>query len=318
MGGPDFPKTILEFQHRFSDEAACRAYLFASRWPDGFRCPACGSEQATALPRRLLWQCSGCRHQVSVTAGTVLHKTRTPIHLWFWAAYLTSTGTPGISALQLQRQLGVRRYETAWMMLHKLRRAMVAPERTPLTGLIEVDETYVGGKDEFRRSGRDAMGTAAIVVVAVEVRGNGSGRVRMEVLGDLSADSLCGFVEDNVALGSTVKTDAWQGYKRLARLGYDHQPKSQRAGLVLGEDIAEMLPRVHRVISNLKTWLRGTYRGVSELQLQVYLDEFVFRFNRRRTPMAAFQTLLGIGASLPPTTYEEIKDGAFVEAELTV
>jgi len=117
------------------------------------------------------------------------------------------------------------------------------------------------------------------------MRGNGSSRARMQVLGDLSADSLCGFVEDNVATGSTVKTDAWQGYKRLARLGYDHQPKSQRAGLVLGEDIGEMLPRVHRIISNLKTWLRGTDRGVSERQLQVYLDEFVFRFNRRRTPV---------------------------------
>ncbi len=317
MARPDFPRTILEFQRRFSDEAACRAYLFASRWPDGFHCPACGSERATALPKRLLWQCTAFRHQVSVTAGTVLHKTRTPIPLWFWAAYLTSTGTPGISALQLQRQLGFSRYETAWMMLHKLRRAMVAPERSPLTGLVEVDETYVGGSDAGRRGGRDIFGTAAIVVVAIEVRGNGSGRARMEVLRDLSADSLCGFVEDNVANGSTVKTDAWQGYKRLAKLGYDHQPKSQRAGLLLGEDIGEVLPRAHRTISNLKTWLRGTYRGVSEHQLQAYLDEFVFRFNRRRTPMAAFQTLLGIGANLPPTTYEEIKEGAFAVAELT-
>jgi len=315
---PDFPRTIVEFQRRFPDEAACRAYLFASRWPDGFRCPACGSERATELARRLLWQCVACRHQVSVTAGTVLHKTRTPIHLWFWAAYLASTATPGISALQLQRQLGLRRYETAWMMLHKLRRAMVAPERTPLRGVVEVDEAYVGGNDALRAGGRDVFGTAAIVVVAIEVRGNGSGRVRMEVVGDLSADSLCGFVEDNVALGSTVKTDAWQGFKRLAKLGYDHQPKSQRAGLRLGEDLGQILPRAHRVVSNLKTWLRGTHRGVSEHQLQVYLDEFVFRFNRRRTPMAAFQTLLGIGAHLPPTSYEEIREGAFIAAELTV
>jgi len=318
MARPEFPRTIMEFQSRFRDEAACRAYLFGSRWPDGFRCPACGSERATELPRRLLWQCAACRHQVSVTAGTVLHKTRTPLHLWFWAAYLTSTGTPGISALQLQRQLGLRRYETAWMMLHKLRRAMVAPERTSLIGVVEVDEAYVGGTDALRRGGRDVFGTAAIVVVAVEVRGSGSGRVRMEVVGDLSADSLCGFVEVNVAKGATVKTDAWQGFKRLATLGYDHQPKSQRAGLRLGEDIGEMLPRAHRVVSNLKTWLQGTYRGVSEHQLQVYLDEFVFRFNRRRTPMAAFQTLLGIGASLPPTTYDEIRDRHFVSAELTV
>jgi Transposase zinc-ribbon domain/ISXO2-like transposase domain len=203
---PGFPRTILEFQRRFPDDAACRAYLFESRWPDGFRCPACGSNQATELPRRLLWQCVACRHQVSITAGTVLHKTRIPLHLWFWAAYLTSTATPGISALQLQRQLGLKRYETAWMLLHKLRRAMVAPDRTLLTGEVEVDEAYVGGIDSLRHGGRDMFGTAAIIVIAVEVRGTSSGRLRMEVVGDLSADTLCGFVVDNVAYGSTVKT----------------------------------------------------------------------------------------------------------------
>ena len=308
MARPDFPRTILEFQRRFPDDAACRDYLFACRWPDGFKCPRCGAGRASELTRRFLWQCSSCRHQVSITAGTVLHKTRTPIHLWFWAAYLTSTGTPDISALQLQRQLGLKRYETAWMMLHKLRRAMVAPERSPLAGVIEVDDAYIGGTDAGRRGGRDAFGTAAIVIVAVEARGSGAGRIRMEALDDLSADSLCGFVQDNVLEGSTVLTDAWQGYKRLGRLGYDHQPRSLRGEAIVGRDAALALPHVHRAISNLKTWLRGTYRGVSKQQMQVYLDEFVFRFNRRRTPMAAFQTLLGIGARLAPTTYEEIKD----------
>jgi len=298
----------VEFQRRFPDDACCRTYLFECRWPDGFRCPACGAERATELAKRFLWQCSSCRHQVSVTAGTVLHKTRTPIHLWFWAAYLTSTATPGISALQLKRQLGLKRYETAWMMLHKLRRAMVAPERLPLSGVIEVDDAYLGGTDASRRGGRDAFGTASIVIVAVEARGSGSGRIRMEALDDLSADALCGFVQDNVVQGATVRTDAWQGYKRLARLGYDHQPRSLRAEGIVGRDAALALPHVHRVISNLKTWLRGTYRGVSQQQAQAYLDEFVFRFNRRRTPMAAFQTLLGIGTRLAPTSYDEIKD----------
>ena len=307
----------MDFQRLFPDDASCRAYLFRSRWPEGFRCPACGSGQATELPKRLLWQCVPCRHQVSITAGTVLHKTRTPLHLWFWAAYLTSTATPGISALQLQRQLGLSRYETAWMLLHKLRRAMVAPDRTPLTGTVEVDDAYVGGTDSLRTGGRDVLGTAAIVVIAVEVRGSGPGRLRMEVIGDLSADALCGFVEDNVAVGSTVRTDAWQGFKRLATLGYNHESTSLRAGRLRGVDGLAVLPRIHLVISNLKTWLRGTYRGVSEEQLQAYLDEFVFRFNRRRTPMAAFQTLLGIGARVPPTTYKEIKAGAFVLAEQT-
>lgn len=240
-----------------------------------------------------------------MTAGTVLHRTRTPLHLWFWAAYLVTTATPGISALQLQRQLGIPRYETTWTMLHKLRRAMVNPERTPLAGAVEVDECFVGGHEAGLRGGRQ-QGVKALVVVAVEVRGAGSGRVRMQVIDDASAETLCTFVTGSVAPGTTVHTDGWQGYKRLARLGYDHQPRSQRAHRQLDGDPDEILPRVHRVISHLKTWLQGTHRGVSEEHLQVYLDEFSFRFNRRRTPMAAFQTVLGLGSHQEPTTYKQI------------
>jgi transposase-like protein len=309
----------MEFQGRFPDEAACREYLFRSRWPDGFRCRRCASAAATALPRRLLWQCSACRYQVSVTAGSVLHRTRTPLHLWFWAAYLVTTGTPGISALQLQRQLGLSRYETAWMMLHKLRRAMVNPERGQLTGAVEVDECFVGGHAEGLRGGRE-HGVKALVVVAVEIRGAGSGRVRLQVIDDAAAGTLCGFVTATVASGTAVHTDAWQGYKRLTRLGYDHRPRSQRAHRLIGGDPDEILPRVHRVICHLKTWLQGTHRGVSAEHLQVYLDEFTFRFNRRRTPMAGFQTLLGLGGQTSPTTYDEIIDmgpGHTLPAELT-
>jgi transposase-like protein len=295
----------MEFQRRFPDEATCRAYLFDSRWPEGFRCPRCGSQSATALPRRLLWQCSTCRYQASVTAGTVLHRTRTPLHLWFWGAYLVTTATPGISALQLQRQLGIKRYETAWTMLHKLRRAMVNPAREPLTGAVEVDECFVGGHEAGLRGGRQ-HGVKALVVVAVEIRGAGSGRVRLQVIDDASADTLCPFVIASVAAGTTVHTDGWPGYTRLTRLGFDHQARSQRAHRLLGENTDEILPRVHRVISHLKTWLQGTHRGVSEEHLQVYLDEFAFRFNRRRTPMAAFQTVLGLGSQQEPTTYKEI------------
>jgi transposase-like protein len=253
----------------------------------------------------VVWECAACHRQTSVTAGTVLHKTHTPLHLWFWAAYLMSTATPGISARQLQRQLGITRYETAWMLLHKLRRAMVDPEREPLSGAVEVDECFVGGHEAGLRGGRQ-RGVKALVVVGVEVRGAGSGRVRMQVIEDASAATLAGFVRAHVAFGATVHTDAWQGYRPLARLGYDHQPRSQRAARALGDDPGEILPRVHRVISNLKGWLQGTHRGVSSEHLQVYLDEFTFRFNRRRTPMAAFQTLLGLGSAQPPTAYDEI------------
>ena len=315
MPRPDYPRTILEFQRRFPDEDACRQYLFASRWPDGYRCPRCGSGTACALERRWLWQCADCRYQVSVTAGTVLHKTRTPLHMWFWAAYLMTTATPGISALQLQRQLGLKRYETAWMMLHKLRRAMVAPERSPLHGPVEVDETYIGGPEAIR--GR-FFGDRQLVVLAVEVLGAGSGRLRMQVVKDATTPTLTGFVTAHVSAGSIVHTDGFTSYLALNKLGYDHRPLSQRAHLQAGGDPNDLLPRAHRAFSHLKTWLQGTHRGVSGEQLQVYLDEFVYRFNRRRTPMAAFQTLLGLGSQRGSATYEEITSGRIVpRAELT-
>ena len=189
---------------------------------------------------------------------------------------------------------------------------MVAPERSRLRGFVEVDDTYIGGVDSGRRGGRDSLGMASIVVVAIEVRESGLGRLRMEAVDDVSADSLCGFVEDNVERGATVRTDAWQGYKRLGRIGYDHQSFNQRAAFDAGGGETDAVPKAHRIIGNLKAWLSGTYKGVSDQQLQAYLDEFVFRFNRRRTPMAAFQTLLGIGSNRPPSTYEQIRAGAWL------
>jgi transposase-like protein len=302
MGRPSFPRSITQFQERFGDEAACLDYLAASRWPDGYRCPACGGERAWVLERRHLWECAACHRQVSVTAGTVMHKTHTPLRLWFWAAYLVATHTPGISAKQLQRQLGLSRYETAWLMLQKLRRAMVAPEREPLRGEVEVDEGFVGGVDSRRRSGRDRVGKQ-LVVVAVEVRGAGSGRLRLAALPDASGRSLGGFVVENVTTGSIVHTDGWRGYDPLGGLGFDHRPIAQRWR---HEDRQVILPRAHRALSNLQTWLQGTHRSASAKHLPVYLDEFVFRHNRRRTPMAAFQTLLGLGAIHEPTIYREI------------
>jgi transposase-like protein len=300
MPRPDFPRSVIEFQRRCPDEAACRGYLFASRWPDGFRCPACGGGEVGVEHSRHLWQCRGCGRQTSVTAGTAMHKTRLPLTVWFWAAYLVSTHGPGISALQLQRQLGICRYETAWTILHKLRRAMVAPEREPLTSEVEVDEGFLGGRDSDLRGGRQREGKP---LVAVAVRSNGSGRLRLQLLPDASSASLTPFVASSVAVGAIVHTDGWAGYSRLRAAGFDHQPRKQRARFA---DREWVLPRAHRALSNLKTWLQGTHHGVSPKHLQVYLDEFVFRHNRRRTPLAGFQTLLGLGAAHDPTTYHEI------------
>jgi transposase-like protein len=305
MSRPDFPRTIVEFQARFVDEQSCLDYLFQCRWPDGFRCPRCQGREAWPVSSRRLWQCTACGYQASLTAGTVLHKTRTPLQLWFWAAYLMSTGTPGTSALQLQRQLGLSRYQTAWTMLQKLRRAMVDPERTPLTGEVDVDECEVGGVEQGRRSGRSLRAKAAEVIVAVEVRGQGSGRIRMRIIPEASGQSLCGFVHDTVAPAAIVHTDGWDGYRPLARAGYDHRPRCQRAAKRTG-DTEPVMPRVHRAISNLKSWLRGTHRFVSKEHLQAYLDEFVFRYNRRRSPKSAFQSLLGLESHQQPMTYRQI------------
>ena len=254
------------------------------------------------MHRRLVWQCKRCGMQTSVTAGTVMHKTRTPLVLWFWAAYLVATHTPGISAVQLQRQLGIPRYETAWLILHKLRRAMVNPEREPLRREVELDETYVGGRHSARRGGRQREGKT-LVGVAVEVRGSGSGRVRMSVLSGLDQDTLAGSVGELVEPGAIVHTDGWSGYGKLNESGFDHRPRLQHSR---GPDRQFDLPRADRAISNLKNWLQGTHHGVSAEHLQVYLDEYVFRHNRRRTPLAAFQTLLGLGTLHEPTAYHEI------------
>lgn len=301
MARPDFPRTIMEFQDRFATEAACLDYLAASRWPQGFVCPGCGGHRAWVLERRHLWECSACSLQTSVTAGTVMHRTRTSLRTWFWAAYLVATHHPGISAKQLQRQLGLSRYETAWLILQKLRRAMVAPERSLLTGEVEIDEFWLGGYEEGLKGSRQ-HGKKALVGAAIEVRGAGSGRLRLEVLANSRAKTLGAFTNATTAPGAIVHTDGLNSYGGLAELGYQHRPRKQTGAAP--ED--QLLPRVHRAISNLKAWMHGTHRGVSKEHLPVYLDEFVFRHNRRGTPMAAFQTLLGLGAIHDPTTYEEI------------
>lgn len=305
MARPDFPLTILEFQQRFGTEEACREYLFASRWPDGFVCPGCGGREAGAKTRRHLWVCTACGRQTSITAGTVMHKTRLPLRTWFWAAYLVSTFHPGISAKQLQRRLGVGCHETAWAMLHKLRGAMVAPERDPLRDEVEIDEFFLGGHEEGLKGGRQ-HGKKALVGIAIEVRGQGSGRLRLQVLENSQAKTLEAFTRATTAPGAIVHTDGLRSYNGLPKLGYDHRPRKV-ASVEAGE---ELLPRVHRAVSNLKAWMHGTHRGVSEAHLPAYLDEYVFRHDRRRTPMASFQTLLGLGAQHEPITYRDIIDRA--------
>jgi transposase-like protein len=253
-------------------------------------------------------QCAKCRHQVSLTSGTVLHRTKTPLTNWFWAAYLMTTDKRGVSALLLQRQLGLSRYETAWMMLHKFRRAMVNAAREPLRGEVEVDDTWVGGEQAGLRGSRQLKDRrAALVLVAVEKRGRASGRARMSVIPDFKASTILSFLTQNVALGSTLYTDGLKSFAGLAEAGFKHVARNQPLRSELRKGAKSAVPLADRAIGNLQQWLIGTYHGVSKAQLQVYLDEFVFRHNRRKTPAAAFQTLLGLGTGRKSTEYEQIR-----------
>lgn len=297
----DFPRSLLEFQRRFPDDAACAAYLTAARWPDGFICPDCGGLRACLLTTKAhTYQCSTCHKQTSVTAGTVMHGSKLTLTVWFWAAYLMATHSNGISARQLWRQLGLGSYKSAWLLCAKLRRAMVSPGRDLLSGLVEVDETQISyrTKDDplVGGGGRSAEGKLQ-VAAAVELQGKGPGRVRLAVINDASATSLRAFLKASIADGATIKTDGWSGYPGAP--GLTHEPH------VVGKMAAHIiLPWVHRIFSNLKTWALGVYHGLRKEHLQAYLDEFVFRFNRRHTPHAAFRSLLAISLAIKPVTYK--------------
>ncbi len=271
----DYPRTLVELERRFVDDEACRMYLYGLRWPEGFACPACGGH-GTWRMKRGLWLCRDCRRQVSVTAGTVFQDSHLPLPVWFRAMWYVTSQKNGVSALGLQRALGLGSYKTTWALLHKLRRAMVRPGRERLRGIVEVDETYWGG-EEHGVLGRQTEEKARIVVAA-EADGSGIGRVRLRRIADLTAIRLHGFIAEAVEPGSTVRTDGLSAYMGLK--GYVHDRQIQRDRLP-GE---HLLPRVHRAVSLLKRWLLGTHQGaISQNHLDYYLDEFTFRFNRRKS-----------------------------------
>lgn len=323
-----FPTTLPEFQRVFPHDIACAEYLEKLRWPGGFTCPKCG---ATEPPYRFMARpgvvrCRACKADVSLTAGTAMQSSHMQLSVWFWGAYLVTTQTPGQSALQFQRQLGIRRYETAFQMLHKLRAVMVRPDRDPIGSEypVEIDETYVGGRTRGEGRGTHHKTTVA-GAVEVRLRKKGenmsatgrddhkegkplkrptyAGRLRLKVVPNRGASALTTFVKNNVNKGSLVRTDGWTGYDGLAAMGYRHVP------VVLDGDpdlTDAHLPMVHLVFSNLKAWLSGTHHGVGQQHLQAYLNEYVFRFNRRFYPMTAFNSVLGLAAKVEAPTYADL------------
>lgn len=300
----DYPRTLLELERRFSSEEACREYLESLRWPDGFVCPNCGSPEAWAM-KAGRWLCSSCRRQVSVTAGTMFHRTRLPLTTWFRAVWYVTSQKNGASAMGIQRILGLGSYRTAWTWLHKLRRAMVRPGRDRLSGVVEVDETFVGG-EESGREGRGAL-TKALVVIAAEENGRGTRRIRMARIPNAGKRFLHAFVQQAVEPGNAVHTDGWASYGGLDAKGYDHQ-----VTILKGQpnDMAVIaMPRVHRIASLLKRWLLGTHQGAVRADyLDYYLDEFTFRFNRRtsRSRGKLFYRLMQQAVQIAPTPYRQI------------
>jgi len=301
----EFPSTEAEFRGRFADEDQCRAYLARWKWPEGFRCGHCGGKTAYFLPsKRVVYECAGCGHQVSVIVGTIFEQSKKPLVLWFRAIFEVTASKQGISAAELQRKLGLGSYQTAWSWLTKIRTAMVRPNREPLAGEVEIDESYLGAP-EAGKPGRAAE-KKSIVAAAVEKRGRGCGRVRLGLIANVSASVLIGFVRQHLGGDETAHTDGWRGYARLGKTGYQHivSVLSQ-----LDRTAAAVLPRVHLVFSLLKRWILGTHQGsVSHKHLAGYLEEFTFRFNRRRARRITHgaERLLGIAMATPPRPFWKI------------
>ena len=305
IGGIDYPRSLQEFDKWFLYEEDCIRYLQKLRWPNGFKCPICNGSKAWMMGRVVLW-CSKCKRQTSPIAGTIFEGTRKPLRVWFQAMWYITSQKFGGSALGLKRVLGLGSYQTAWSWLHKMRRAMVKPGRNRLFGTVEVDETLVGGESRGGKRGRGSE-RKTIVAIAVEVSSpKGFGRVRMRRIEDASNSSLIPFICDSIEPGSIVYTDGWRGYNGLAEHGYSHIKKNISES---GDPAHVVMPGVHRISALLKRWLLSTHQGaVSNDHMDYYLDEYTFRFNRRKSKARGmlFYRLLQQAVEVGPLPYNKI------------
>ena len=298
----NYPANQMEFEEMFNTEQDCIDYLIAMRWPHGFECPLCGSVRSWKKSKGR-FECIDCHTETTVTTGTTFHKSTKPLLIWFRAIWWMVAQKNGVSAKGLQKILGLGSYQTAWTWLHKFRRLMVLSGRTKLQGIVEVDEVLVGGKVSGKR-GRGAEGRS-LIAVAVEVKGRKTGRVRLAKISDASSNSLNTFIENNIEPSSTIITDGWPSYNELSKKGYRH--KVQKA--TVKDENEEVLPNVHRIASLLKRWLLGTHQSyLNKNKLEFYLDEYVFRYNRRTSTSRGllFLRLIEQAVITAPVSYEEI------------
>ena len=298
----DYPKTMLEFEERFRTERACLEYLFNIKCPNGFLCIRCGRNKFW-LTEQGLYHCSNCGFQYSVKTGTIFQDTKKPLRLWFRVIWHITSQKYGTNALGIQRVFGIGSYHTAWTWLHKLRHAMIRPGRDPLSGIVDIDETYIGGEKSGKR-GRGAEGKT-LIFIGVERKSNGIGRIRLKKIFDASAQSLEAVIKESVAPNSIINTDGWRGYSRIARIGYRHNVVRESAEVGIN-----LLPKVNRVVALLKRWLLGTYQGrIEPSHLDYYLDEFTFRFNRRLSISRGklFYRLIQQAVAIQPIMVKDIK-----------
>ena len=297
-----YPSNQIEFEKMFRTEQDCINYLASVRWPNDFVCPVCGSIIHWKKTKGR-YECKDCKAETSVTSGTIFHKSTKPLFIWFRAIWWMVAQKNGVSAKGLQRILGLGNYQTSWTWLHKFRRLMVLSSRNKLSGVVEIDETLVGGKKPGKR-GRGAEGKS-VVVIAVEVLGRKTGRVRLSRIESASSENLNKFILNNIELSATIITDGWRSYNQLEELGYTHQIQTPKTN----EEGEEVLPNVHRIASLLKRWLLGTHQSyLNKNKMEYYLDEYVYRYNRRTSKSRGllFLRLLEQAVIAKPVTYTEI------------
>jgi transposase-like protein len=305
----DYPRTFKDFIERFDSEDACLAYVERIRWPNGFVCPHCGVIDEPWRMKGGTLRCKACRKRTSITSGTIFDKTRYPMRTWFHVIWHVCGQKNGVSALGLKRELGFGSYQTAWAWMHKLRRAMVRPDRDMIGGpgvVVEVDETFVGGLKTKKAGGRSPAGKA-IVVIAVEAHERGAGRVRLGRVKDTTAETLIDYVLANVKRGSIIHTDGLTSYNDIGKYQYTHVVTNMSDRDTPAAHVA--MPHAHRVASLLKRWLLGTHQGgMSREQLDYYLDEYVFRLNRRasRSRGLLFYRLVEQGVVTGPHPYKAL------------
>jgi len=308
-------RSLIEFQRTFASEEACAEHLARHRWPEGFVCPQCGHRSGWYLPRRHLFDCRRCRHQTSLTGGTVFHKTRTPLVKWYWLIYHLAMDQGGVSVAQLQRALEIPDYKTAWLMAHKVRKARADRDAGyRLVGLVELEEAFFGPPGKTHGRGSEAKTT---VWCAVSLYRDQAGRERpgfahLTLVADASTPSIGGVLErlgcgpataEGRRLLAAIRTDGWRAYGSAAKAnGLQHC----RVVLRHAADAGRLLPWVHRVLSNAKAVIRGAHRGVSSHHLQSYLGEICYRFNRRFWEKELFDRLIRACVSTGTITYDEL------------